>query len=755
MRRTRRFILLLIAFIIAGVAVTWKVQKRLQAERAPSKPASLPESISARADDWEWEDVRNGKTAVRVRAKDYKQNTSDGTIELIDVELKLFNEDSGTYDHVRSAKADFNRSKGVLFSEGAVEITMGLPADASKRLAGKPVTIKTSGATFESKTGKTWTDRQAYFHFENGEGWCTGALYDPQARELRMYRDVKLVWSGDSPDKKPMEVESGSLVYKEAESKVLLLDWSKFTRDTLTMNGGPAVVTLKEGLIETVDAQTARGVDVRPAQKTEYAADNLTIRFDPEGVLQSVTGDRNASLVSTTATTRTDVSAPRIDLAFEAQGDDALLSKSRATGGAVVKSAPVPRDGVPTPDTRVMRSDTLALYMRPNGEEIDRVDSETPGTIEFHPNRPGQRQRTVNGNLMKMQYAENNRIRSFQAVDVSTRTESLPVKGKPQPPALTWSKAMNAEFDPKTGAMDKIEQWGDFRYEEGERKATSERAEMRGASEEITLTGTARVWDNSGSTSADTILLRQKTGEFEANGRVASMRLPEQKQDKKNTPGMLSGSEPLQAKAQKMSSRDDNSVIEYAGNALMWQGPNRVQADRIRIDRKNARLQAWGKVETQLLESVTKAEKADQRKAERMFTVVRAPELNYDDKQRLAHYTGGAALDRGAMDVTAREIRAFLKQGETDSSLDRAFADGDVKILQVSPERTRTGTAQHAEYYADAGKIILRGGQPQFVDTLKGTTRGEQITYYANDDRFTVEGEESKPVESRLPRKAD
>jgi lipopolysaccharide export system protein LptA len=262
------------------------------------------------------------------------------------------------------------------------------------------------------------------------------------------------------------------------------------------------------------------------------------------------------------------------------------------------------------------------------------------------------------------------------------------------------------------------------------------------------------VWDNSGSTSADTIVLRQKTGEFQADGHVASTRLPDRKKDGKNAPGMISGDEPLQAKAERMTSQDDNSTIEYQGNALLWQGPNRVQADRIRIDRKNGRLQAWGKVETQLLETVKTPEKGKEQKQERVFTVVRAPELDYNDKQRLAHYTGGSVLKRGAMDVTAREIRAFLKQGD-DSSLDRAFADGDVKIVQASPDRTRTGTAEHAEYHADAGKIVLRGGQPQFVDTVKGTTRGEQITYYSNDDRFFVEGEQAKPVQSRIPRKAD
>ena len=53
----------------------------------------------------------------------------------------------------------------------------------------------------------------------------------------------------------------------------------------------------------------------------------------------------------------------------------------------------------------------------------------------------------------------------------------------------------------------------------------------------------------------------------------------------------------------------------------MWQGSNRLQANRIDIDRKNGRLQAEGNVFSQLLD---KAETEKQKKGA-VFTVVRAP----------------------------------------------------------------------------------------------------------------------------------
>src|SRR5207248_9415959 len=108
-----------------------------------------------------------------------------------------------------------------------------------------------------------------------------------------------------------------------------------------------------------------------------------------------------------------------------------------------------------------------------------------------------------------------------------------------------------------------------------------------------------------------------------------------------------------------------------------------------------------------------------------IFTIVRAPELFYRDDTRVAHYTGGVKLTREKMTVTAKELLAYLtpKNGSNsnDSSLDSAFADGDVLIYeQVATNRTRTGMAAHCEYYTKEDKVVLNGGLPQMIDSHKG-----------------------------------
>jgi lipopolysaccharide export system protein LptA len=373
------------------------------------------------------------------------------------------------------------------------------------------------------------------------------------------------------------------------------------------------------------------------------------------------------------------------------------------------------------------------------------VVTETPGQLEFLPNHPGQRHRTLDCERLTINYGAGNRIQAFNAVNASTHTDPLPPKNdKPAgPPVLTTSKNLGATFDPKTGKLARLEQWDDFRYEEGPRRARSQRAILEEGSNTISLEQAARVWDDTGSTTADHILLDQKSGDMSAQGNVVSSRMPD---NKGKSSSMLSTDEPLQATAARMKTSEHNHKVHYEGQAVAWQGANRIWADQIDIDRTAHTISAKGNVRTQFVD-----QKKDSKSAP-TFVTIEAAAMVYSDTDRLAHYTGGAHLVRAGMDVKASEIRAWLNDRNAESSLDRAFADGQVHIVRREPDRTLDGVSEHAEYYTADQRIVLNGGQPQLVDTVRGATRGRQLTYYANDDKLLVDGAEKEPVVSRIRR---
>ena len=225
---------------------------------------------------------------------------------------------------------------------------------------------------------------------------------------------------------------------------------------------------------------------------------------------------------------------------------------------------------------------------------------------------------------------------------------------------------------------------------------------------------------------------------------------------KPTTSGMLSGSDPMQGKADHMTSTERQARIHYDGHVILWQGANRLTAERVDIDRENGTMHATGNVVSQFVESAKTTKDANSKsakKSEPAFTTVRAPELTYTDRTRLADYRGGVVMQRPNMTVSAREIKAYLAEANSDTSLDHAFADGDVKIVQAAAGRTRTGSSQHAEYFVADDRVILEGGTPKLIDSLKGETTGKKLTYYSKSDRLLVDGVEQQRASSLIRRK--
>jgi len=758
MRHTWPLFLLAIVLVVGGVGTTYYGRLKQQYLNAPQKPKALDPGTAASYHGWTYTHTSSQKTVIKVSAEDVQE--VDGKEQLTGVQLDIYHKDGDVYDHVKSAKAEFDMAQGLLYSDGDVEITLGVKADEPP--SGKLLSIKSSGVRVESKTGKATTDRLATFQFDRGEGHAVGAEYDPDSRELKLHSQVELIWRGTDPKSTPMKIETGDLFYRERDQKVYLQPWSRLTRDTMKLDGGPAEVTLASGQLQHVQTSQAHGIDQRPGRNLDYSANQLSLEFNDSNQIQKITGTDQARLVNSADTAITTLTADKVVMDFDTTGDDSLLQNALASGHGLMESKPVIKPGVDPGDTRILKSEVIRAKMRSGGQELESVETDTPAAIEFVPNRADQPHRWMNGERIAIAYAEKNQIQSFRSRAVSTRTEKPKPPGAKEAPApeLTWSNDLLATFQPNSSQLAKLEQWNNFRYQEGDRHAKAERAALDQPNNRIDLSGSARVWDSTGSADADKINLDQATGDFSAEGNVSSTRMPD-KGSKKDSQrgGMLAEDEPLHARAAKMRSTDNNLQIRYEGHAVLWQGSNRLEADVVEIDREKSLLKAHGHVISQLLDKAktdsdskpagktgSQAAKAATNQAARVFTIVRAPELDYSDEKRIAHYRDGVQLERPNMRVKAREINAFLRNDSHESSLDHAFAEGKVEIVQTAPGRVRNGTSEHAEYYPDEDKVILEGGKPQFVDSLRGTTQGEKLTWFSADDRLLVNGVPAKSV---------
>lgn len=775
MRRTSVFLALAAILLTAIVGVTYAI--RVASNRPkPLKTPQVPLGIVAQGKTWTYtkDDPTGNVPIVRAEADSYQDTKDPSVFSLTGLKLREYNKHGDKYTLVLVQSTLFDEGSGVMHSQSPVSVIMNVPSNVpitDTKTLNKYVHIETSGVTYETKSGKVTTDQLAKFVFPEGAGQGVGAEYDPNLRIIHLKSAVSLDWIGNGPPENKVHVETADLVYKELEQKIYLSPWSKMQRQTLTINAQGSVVTLQDQRLHQIDCVNAVGTDNRKGRLLQFGAANMTALFNEDGVIQEVIGDKDAHLTSSQKSAKTTVTGDRADLVFDVatetvdgkESSESQLHAVTADGHAVAISEPLPVPGVLQGDTRILRSEHILMTMRPGGQELQEIDAPQKASLEFKPNRPGLPHRTLDASKLQVLYGDNSYVQAFTASNAKTRTDKPPDpaknNGKPPAPAFTWSDELFAKFKPNSNDIQTIDQKGHFRYEEGVRKASADAAQIQQDINRITLSTKARVLDDTGSTTADLIVMDQNSGDMDATGHVRSTRAP----DKNQKPGtsMLDATQTMQAQADKMTSRDNNTKVNYSGHAVLWQGANRISADTIDINRDDESLHAANQVVSELVDnkdtgnSNTDAKTAPAAPTAPIFTIVRAPDLVYHDDTRIALYTGGVTLVRDKMTVTSDQMRAILTpktdSTKNDSSLDHAIADGNVKIVNVlSPTRMRVGTSEHCEYYTKEDKVVLSGGSPQFVDSQKGMTRGKELTYFSSEDRLIVEGEEKHEAFTRM-----
>ncbi len=778
MKGTRWIILAALALIVAGSGYFYILEKRYAKDHRTEQPAILPPDTSSNAIDYEYAESSGGFASVQVKAKTYRQVGDTPNFELGGLELKLTQKDHQHYDLIKSASAKFNRAEGRMFAEGAVAITLDVP------LTGTPLhpltSITTSGVTFDSKTGKASTDRAAQFTFANGDGKCTGASYDPTTHQLHLLGSPAMNLRGTGSHSKPMQVQGGEITYNESGSVVYLTPWSRMVRAETTIEAGPSVVNLKQGHVDTIDAQQAHGVDQFPKRQLRYSADNLHVNYDENGEINKITGTGSARMHEESQGSVTDTRSRTAALDFSSASGESVLRHVLAVGDAVAESKPAADANGRMAESRILKSETIDVNMRPDGREIDQIKTQAAGTLEFLPNAPDQHRRILNGERMVIDYADKNLLKSYQAINTTTVTfPAASSKSKNTAPGKTASKMLAASFDAR-GQLAGMKQWDQFTYEEGDRRAKAATATLDQQTNTMDLETGARVWDTNGSTEADRIHLVQKTGDYVADGHVSTSRLPEQDPKKKQSGGMLDGDEPIQGSAPHMTSANHNKLVHYDDGAVLWQGSDRIQAHSLEIDRDKHLLTAIGQVTTQFLDQAKEKDRSKENEtqpatatvapitkvsavaekpaapAAAAYTVVTSEKLVYTDTDRLAHYSGSVELRRPGLTVKSADLLAFLNPKDTkeDSRLNRAVGDGRVEIVDITPTRHRIGHGDHGEYFTSEDKVVLRGNLADLYDSVKkDESHGAELTYFTSDDRLLITGAASKPVDSRLHRK--
>jgi lipopolysaccharide export system protein LptA len=114
-----------------------------------------------------------------------------------------------------------------------------------------------------------------------------------------------------------MKIETAQLNYNERDGKVYLTPWSKLTRDTLTLNAGPATVTLQKGNLKLVETTQAKGTDQAARPQPGLRRQSAYVEFNDNNQIQKITGVDQARVVSNGETSQTTITSDRVVMGFE------------------------------------------------------------------------------------------------------------------------------------------------------------------------------------------------------------------------------------------------------------------------------------------------------------------------------------------------------------------------------------------------------------------------------------------------------
>jgi lipopolysaccharide export system protein LptA len=758
MRSLRWLLLVAMVLIAAAVFSIYRAQRKTRQSQRRAVPASVPLDTKTIAPDWEWTQSADGHPAVKITARSMKQSADGSRAELERIELRIYTKDGQHYDRVKSAYAQLTTTDHKLYSPGDAEITLEVPVQGDPP---HPLTsITASGINFDSESGQAVTDKHVSFTFEQGTGTCDGATYEPNHHILTLRNNVAVNLRGKGPGGMPMKVETAQLTWNEVTGLLNLSPWARLTRDQTRIEAGESVVQLMDNEVQWIDGQGVHGTDQRPGRQLAYSADSVRVTYNDQHQIQLINGVGHAKLLEHGTGSDTSISGDKVDLGFVDNKGQSALSIAVVTGNGYLETKPIPDPKGDTADTKVLKADGFSLQMQPGGKDLQQITTRSPGTLEFLPNQPAHHRRLLEANQMLVVYGAKNEIQSFHATGtpaLAASTQTFPSEEDRRKKkgnlatAFTNSKSIDATFDDK-GQLKLMKQNENFHYTEGDRRAQADNATLENATNMMDLDKNARILDASGSTSGDHIQINQNTGDFDARGHVSTTHLPE---EKKSESAMLDKDEPTLGTADHVTSANRNHLIHYSGNAVVWQTSNRIQGDRVDIDRDKKSIIADGKVVTQFEDKPKEDAAPAAKPLQPTFTIVKSPHMVYTDADRLANYSGGVDFWRPALTVKSSTLKAYLNpdDSDADSRIHHALGDGNVEIVQFAPDRQRVGKSEHAEYYTEEGKVILTGGEPKLDDSKRGNTKGDKLTWFTNDDKLVIEGAPEKKGQSHIRKK--
>jgi len=720
-----------------------------------------------------------------------------GNAMLHDVKIEIYGEDGKRVDRIEGNEFEYDQKKGIATAAGPVEITLmrpgAAPAIAPKATANQVIGnksnslnaaareaargqmhVKTSGLSFDWKSGVATTNARVEFATVQGNGSAIGSVYDSKAGHLVLNQAVEL----------KTERAGGEVVLHAAHAEFERSQMLCFLRAaTATYHGGEAragaaqVAFREDGTATRLDAtngfsmltetgskvQSASGIldfdahnqpqhghleggvhleTVRPGHQTYGTSRTAELEFASTGELRHVhlnnsveiRGEEQSAQAGGQTASR-DWHSPVADILFRASGKGQVEPATMTgTGGVVVESRS--QRGKEAPAFARLRADQMNGTFAP-GAVLSSMTGIGHATME---------QTTASG---ARQTASGDRLTAHLASGASgaAQVDAAVLDGKV---VLTQQPASRAGAAPQPPM-----------------RATAGRAEYAGQGQWLHLTTSPRVEQGGMQMTANKIDLSEDSGDAFAHGNVKASWIDTAKAGKAPaTPLFGSSQEPTHAVAAEaqlhQTSGSNESEVTFRGHARLWQQANSVAAPVVVLNRMKQTLEAHSTDRNEPVRVVflNADRKATGRNATNTPSVIRVHggQLHYAESKRAALMQSGALgpviAETGAATTQSNEVELWLTpagqstpHGTGTGQVDHMTARGHVTVNAQG----RRGVGEQLDYTGATGEYVLTGSAsvpPRLTDPEHGSVTGAALIFHSRDDSVSIEGR-GRPTAAR------
>jgi lipopolysaccharide export system protein LptA len=693
-----------------------------------------------------------GRQLFTIRASHATQYKDQNRALLQDVWITIYGHDGSRNDNIHTRECNYEPSSGNVVCEGDVQIDLASATPASGKPADKDLQVTTRNLSFNRESGDATTTAPVQFRFPQGEGHSDGMIYSSQKEIVRLIHNVQLdLAASEKSGGLPVTAAGGSMEISRNDRMVVLDAPANVRQGGRELSADKISIELDaEFRARHAIAQGHPQVtSTDPRGKSIANATQFDLFVNSDGWIERIVADGSV-VGSREAPGSTDhFTAANVVLSMTPQHN--LLREMTATGNVKATS----RLG---PESRAIETESLLATFGPGQHEgqqaIQTVSTLAPGTIET---KSAEETTTLHAKKFVAQFAATRRLDTLQGHGGATVTRKI----GSAPPQIIKAAELAAKFSPD-GQWQTLDETGDVHFQQADRQASADRANIVRSTELILLDGSPVLTDSMSRTTAKNVAINQKSGDIRATGGVLSTYFPSAQNS-----AMSLGSGPGHISAETLTGSTTSGHVTYLNHARLWQGDSVLEANQIEIWRDEKKLQATGSVVANFPQasSPTPAQPATKPSPAKLSTTasttpsgptlwqIRAPILTYWGDSGKAHLETGVTADSQQGSMQSRTLDVFLtpatapkppaaKPGQQPPTegrqLDHALALGGVTVRQAD----RRGTADQAEYTASDGRFVLSGGQPTIIDASSDTTTGHSLTFFVANDTILIDSQE-------------